>query len=425
MEDLPTQIEVRGAKVHNLKNIDVNIPLHKFVAISGLSDPGKSSLAMGILYAEGSRRYLDALSTYMRQRIKQGSQANVTSVKHIPSALALRQRPSVPNGHRIKPSLAIAKAMSRSDDMMDKITCPVCGEVFAVPSAEDFVFNSAGACTEGGGTGKVRQLDENKLIADENLTIEDGAVASWNLPGRSFMPNVAQHAGVRIDVPFKDLTPKEKDFVLNDPEKKYKMDFLPGTGRVFHDFNALYENAHQAVIRSSQTSKSERAQKRIAEFFTYSTCPVCHGSRLRPELLMQLVGGKNINEVAQMQLGDLPAWKDQVLADLPAEMQKMAKSIVSELTENLQPLLDLGLDYLTMARSGNTLSTGELQRIQLARTLRTETTGVLYVLDEPSIGLHPLDVKVLVGVLQKLIDQGQRLLRLLMIWIWSSMQIIC
>jgi excinuclease ABC subunit A len=178
MEDLPTQIEVRGAKVHNLKNIDVNIPLHKFVAISGLSDPGKSSLAMGILYAEGSRRYLDALSTYMRQRIKQGSQANVTSVKHIPSALALRQRPSVPNGHRIKPSLAIAKAMSRSDDMMDKITCPVCGEVFAVPSAEDFVFNSAGACTECGGTGKVRQLDENKLIADENLTIEDGAVAS-------------------------------------------------------------------------------------------------------------------------------------------------------------------------------------------------------------------------------------------------------
>lgn len=339
---------------------------------------------MGILYEEGSRRYLDALSTYMRQRIKQGSQANVTSVKHIPSALALRQRPSVPNeratvgtmsetfnvlrlifsrlglpvcpnGHRIKPSLAIAKPMSRSDDMMDKITCPVCGEVFAVPSAEDFAFNSAGACTECGGTGKVRQLDENKLIADENLTIKDGAVASWNLPGRSFMPNVAQHAGVRIDVPFKDLTPKEKDFVLNGPEKKYKMDFLPGTGRVFHDFNALYENAHQAVIRSSQTSKSERAQKRIAEFFTYSTCPVCHGSRLRPEPLKQLVGGRNINEVAQMQLGDLPAWKDQVLADLPAEMQKMAKSIVSELTENLQPLLDLGLDYLTMARSGNTL----------------------------------------------------------------------
>lgn len=435
---LPTQIEVRGGRVHNLKNINVNIPLHKFVAISGLSGSGKSSLAMGILYEEGSRRYLDALSTYMRRRIKQGSQANVESVKHIPSALALRQRPSVPNeratvgtmsetfnvlrlifsrlgspvcpnGHRLKPSLAIAKAMSRNDNMMGKIKCPECGVIFSVPSAEEFAFNSEGACKKCGGTGKVRQLDESKLIADENLSIKDGAVASWSLPGRNFMPNVAQHAGVRIDVPFKDLTDKEKDFVLNGPEKKYKMDFLSGTGRVFHDFNALYENAHQAVIRSAETSKSERAQKRIAEFFAYSTCPVCHGSRLRPELLKQLVNGKNINEVANMQLGDLPAWAEQLLSSLPTEMHKMASAIVSEMTENLQPLLDLGLDYLTMARSGNTLSTGELQRIQLARTLRTETTGVLYVLDEPSIGLHPANVAGLIKVLRKLVAQGNSL----------------
>lgn len=438
MEDLPTQIEVCGGKVHNLKNIDVNIPLHKFVAISGLSGSGKSSLAMGILYEEGSRRYLDALSTYMRRRIKQGSQANVESVKHIPSALALRQRPSVPNeratvgtmsetfnvlrlifsrlgspvcpnGHRLNPSLEIAKAMSKSGEEMGQLTCPVCGEKFYAPSAEEFAFNSEGACTECGGTGKVRQLDESKLIADENLTIQDGAVASWSLPGRNFMPNVAQHAGVRIDVPFKDLTDKEKDFVLNGPEKKYKMDFLSGTGRVFHDFNALYENAHQAVIRSAQTSKSERAQKRIAEFFAYSTCPVCHGSRLKPKLLKQFVGGKNINEVANMQLGNLIAWKDKVLAELPDNMQKMSNAIFSELTENLQPLLDLGLDYLTMARSGNTLSTGELQRIQLARTLRTETTGVLYVLDEPSIGLHPANVDGLIKVLRKLVAQGNSL----------------
>ena len=350
---LPSQIEVRGAKVHNLKNIDVNIPLHKFVAISGLSGSGKSSLAMGILYEEGSRRYLDALSTYMRRRIKQGAQADVTSVKHIPSALALRQRPSVPNeratvgtttetfnvlrlifsrlgspvcpnGHRVAPSLAIAEAMSKSGEEMGRITCTTCGVKFYVPSAEEFDFNSDGACSECGGTGKVRQLDENKLIADENLSIEDGAVASWSLPGRNFMPSVAQHAGVRIDIPFKDLTAKEKDFVLNGLEKKYKMDFLSGTGRVFHDFNALYENAHQAVLRSAKSSKSERAQKRIAEFFTYSTCPVCHGTRLRPELLKQLVNGKNIDQVQHMQLGDLPAWSKEVLANLPQEMHKMA-----------------------------------------------------------------------------------------------------
>lgn len=435
---LPKQIEVRGAKVHNLKNIDVNILLHKFVAISGLSGSGKSSLAMGILYEEGSRRYLDALSTYMRRRIKQGAQADVTSVKHIPSALALRQRPSVPNeranvgtttetfnvlrlifsrlgspicpnGHRVAPSLAIAEAMSKSGEEMGRITCPTCGVKFYVPSAEEFAFNSDGACTKCGGTGKVRQLDENKLIADENLSIEDGAVASWSLPGRNFMPSVAEHAGVRINVPFKDLTDKEKDFVLNGPEKKYKMDFLSGTGRVFHNFNALYENAHQAVLRSAKSSKSERAQKRIAKFFTYSTCPVCHGTRLRPELLKQLVNGENIDEVEHMQLGDVPAWSKEVLAKLPKEMHQMASSLIKEFINNLQPLLDLGLDYLTMARAGNTLSTGELQRIQLARTLRTETTGVLYVLDEPSIGLHPANVDGLIKVLRKLVDQGNSL----------------
>ncbi len=435
---LPTQIEVRGARVHNLKNIDVNIPLHKFVAISGLSGSGKSSLAMGILYEEGSRRYLDALSTYMRRRIKQGAQADVTSVKHIPSALALRQRPSVPNeratvgtttetfnvlrlifsrlgspvcpnGHRLPPSLAIAEAASKSGVEMGRITCPTCGVKFYMLSAEDFAFNSDGACKRCGGTGKVRQLDDSKLIADENLSIKDGAIASWNLPGRNFMPSVAQHAGVRIDIPYKDLTAKEKDFVMNGPEKKYKMDLLSSTGRVFHNFNALYENAHQAVIRSAKSSKSERAQKRIAKFFTYSTCPVCHGTRLKPDRLKQLVNGKNINQVEHMQLGDLPKWSKEVFAKLPENMHKMARSLLSEFTNNLQPLLDLGLDYLTMFRAGNTLSTGELQRIQLARTLRTGTTGVLYVLDEPSIGLHPANVDGLIKVMRRLVDQGNSL----------------
>lgn len=437
-QELPTKVEVCGARVHNLKNIDVDIPLHKFVAISGVSGSGKSSLAMGILYEEGSRRYLDSLSTYYRRKIKLGRQADITSIKHIPSALALRQRPSIPseratvgtmsevfnvlrlifsrlgspvcpNGHRVQPSLEIAEAMSKSGDEMGKITCPTCGVKFSVPSAEEFAFNSTGACENCGGTGKVRQLDESKLISDENLTIADGAVASWRLPGRNFMPSVAEHAGVRIHVPFKDLTDKEKDFVLNGPEKKYKMDFLSGTGRVFHDFEALYENAHLAVLRSAKTSKSERAQKRISEFFTYDTCPVCHGSRLKPNLLKQLVGGLNIAEVAEMALGNLKKWQKEVEDSLPQEMGKMSKRLFAEFDGDLQPLLDLGLDYLTLSRNGNTLSTGELQRIQLARTLRTETTGVLYVLDEPSIGLHPANVAGLIKILRKIVDQGNSL----------------
>ena len=282
-DGLPTHIEVRGGRVHNLKNIDVDIPLHKFVVLSGLSGSGKSSLAMGILYEEGSRRYLDALSTYTRRRIKQGRQAQVQSVKHIPSALALRQRPSFPNeratvgtmteifnviriifsslgsqvctnGHLLKPSLDVAMMMSISDESMGVITCPVCGLKFHAFSAEDFAFNSDGACKNCQGTGKVRQIDEDKLIGDENLSLAQGAVASWHLPGRNFMPNVAEQAGVRINVPYKNLTDKEKDFVLNGPRQKFKMDFRSGTGRVFHDFNALYENAQDAVTESAKTS---------------------------------------------------------------------------------------------------------------------------------------------------------------------------
>ena len=438
MTTLPTQIEVRGARVHNLKNIDVNIPLHQFVAVSGLSGSGKSSLAMGILYEEGSRRYLEALSTYTRRRIKLGAQAEVTSVKHIPSALALKQRPSIPseratvgtmseifnvirlifsrlgspvcpNGHRLKPSLKIAQVMSRSDSKMGQLTCPECGVTFQVFSAEDFAFNSDGACTNCHGTGQVRSIDKSKLIGDENLSLAEGAVASWHLPGRNFMPNVAEQAGVRIHVPYKDLTAKEKDFVLNGPERKFKMDFRSGTGRVFHDFNALYENAHAAVIQSAKSSKSERAQKRISEFFHYSTCPVCHGTRLKPELLNQLAGGLNIDQVSDLTLGDLQSWKQDVLKTLPDDMGTMATSLFKEFDDNLRPLLELGLDYLTLSRNGNTLSTGELQRIQLARTLRTQTTGVLYILDEPSIGLHPDNITGLLNVFKELVAQGNSL----------------
>lgn len=442
---MPTQkidhIEVRGGNVHNLKNIDVDIPLNQFVAISGLSGSGKSSLAMGILYAEGSRRYLDALSTYTRRRISQNKRSNVQEVRHIPSAIALKQRPNVPserstvgsmseiynvvrlifsrlgsvvcpNGHRLPPSLKIAQAMdlpNQPDSSMGMLTCPVCGVQFMAHSAEDFAFNAGGACPKCHGTGQVRELDEAKLIGDENKSLAEGAVASWHLPGRNFMPTIAANMGVRIDVPYKDLSAKEKHLVLYGEKKQYHVDFHTSTGRVFHADKALYENAHAAVLDSLKTSKSERSIKKINRFFHFSTCPVCHGSRLNPDLLSQLVGEKNIAQVSALTLGDLPTWQKETMRTLPADMHNMAQVLFQNLTDNLKPLLELGLDYLTLGRAGNTLSTGELQRIQLAKTLRTETTGVLYVLDEPSIGLHPDNIKGLINIFRALIAQGNSL----------------
>ncbi|KRM79201.1 excinuclease ATPase subunit [Lapidilactobacillus dextrinicus DSM 20335] len=433
-----TQIEVRGGNVHNLKNINVNIPLNQFVAISGPSGSGKSSLAMGILYAEGSRRYLDALSTYTRRRITQNKRSQVQEVRHIPSAIALRQRPNVPserstvgsmselfnvirlifsrlgsalcpNGHRIKPSLKIAQAMDLSGEQMGLITCPTCGVEFMAKSAEDFAFNAGGACPQCHGTGQVRELDPSKLIGDENLSLAEGAVASWHLPGRNFMPMVAETLGVRINVPYKNLTTEEKEIVLHGEKKQYPVDFRTSTGRVFHTDKTLYENAYEAVYDSLKTSKSERAIAKINHFFHLSVCPTCHGTRLNPDLLTQLVGDLNIAEVSNLALGKLADWEATTKKQLPTEMQAMVQVLFQNLTETLRPLLELGLDYLTLARNGNTLSTGELQRIQLAKTLRTETTGVLYVLDEPSIGLHPDNIKGLINIFRELIAQGNSL----------------
>ncbi|MCH4165274.1 MAG: ATP-binding cassette domain-containing protein [Lentilactobacillus diolivorans] len=434
----PEHIEVIGGNVNNLKNISVNIPLHKFVAISGLSGSGKSSLAMGILYSEGARRYLDALATYTRRRISQVGRADVQSVKHIPSALALRQRPTVPgarstvgtmteifnvlrliysrlgspkcpNGHQVPPTIKIAEAMDKAGDEMGLITCPTCGAKFYAFSAEDFAFNSDGACKNCQGLGITKQLDPERLIGDETKTIRDGAVAAWRTPGRNFMPIVAQAAGVRIDVPYNQLTDQERNMVLHGGQKHYAIDIPSKNGRVFHMDNALYENAYNAVEDSMKTTKSDVALKRLNRFYRFFTCPVCHGTRLNPDRLTQLVAGENIAEAGQMPIGQLPKFVKAIKQWLPADMQKLANNLTTELLNQVQPLLDLGLDYLTMDRAGATLSTGELQRIQLGRTLRTQTTGVLYVLDEPSVGLHPDNVSGLIKIFHQLVAQGNSL----------------
>ena len=436
-QEQPSKIEVIGGKVNNLKNINVNIPLHKFVAISGLSGSGKSSLAMGILYSEGARRYLDSLAAYTRRRISQVGRAQVDEVKHIPSALALRQRPAVPgvrstvgtvtevfnilrlifsrlgspvcpNGHRVPPTIKIAEAMDLTGEAMGRLTCPKCGVQFYAFSAEDFAFNSDGACQKCQGLGTVEQIDDSKIIADENLSLEKGAVATWQIPGRNWMWRIARELGVRTDIPYKELNAKEKDIVLHGKERKVPIDLPTSTGRVYH-LDALYENAYNAVANSRKTTKSERGLQRINSFYKFSTCPRCHGYRIDPSRWQQLVAGKNIVEAEKLTLGELTQYMDEILASLPQDMQDLAENLTSELLHQVKPLLKLGLDYLSIDRQASSLSTGELQRIQLGRTLRTETTGVLYVLDEPSVGLHPDNVAGLIDVFHELVNQGNSL----------------
>lgn len=436
---IPDNIEVTGANANNLKNIDVEIPLNSFVAITGVSGSGKSSLAMDTIYAEGARKYLNALSTYTRRRITQMGRSDVKDIKNLPSTIALRQRPVVPsvrstvgtmteslnilrlmfsrlssvvcpNGHRLDPTLKISEAMDlpTSDENMGKITCPVCGVKFMNFGAEDFAFNSDGACPTCQGTGFLKEIEIDKIIPDDSLTIDEGAIRSWNLPGRTLQKDVIKELGVRTNVPFKDLTDKEKDIVINGPEQKKEILVPTKTGRSFR-LNALYENAVTAVKNSLKGTKNENTLTRLERFYSEKVCPDCHGSRFNPKLFSNQLVGKNIAEVSNFTISELQDFCQDIMAWLPADMQALGKNLTNELLDLLSPIVDLGLNYLSISRAGNTLSTGELQRIQLARTIRNQMTGVLYVLDEPSVGLHAANVDGLIKILRELVRLGNSL----------------
>ena len=426
---MPTKeaIQIRGARVHNLKNINVDVPLGKIVGIAGVSGSGKSSLALGVLYAEGSRRYLDALSTYTRRRMTQAAKASVDEVLYVPAALALHQRPGVPgirstfgtgtellnslrlmfsrlashrcpNGHYLPPSLAVAAEKP--------LLCPTCGAAVHAPSAEELAFNSQGACRTCDGTGTVRTVDLATLVPDPTLSIDEGAVAPWNSLMWSLMTDVCRAMGVRTNVPFNQLTDAEKEIVYHGPAEKkhifYKAKNSPETGELdFTYYNAVYtvENALAKV-------KDEKGMKRVEKFLKQDTCPACRGTRLSEAARAPRLRGISLAEACTMPLTELTCWVDGVPASLPEEMRPMAESICESFRTAARRLMDLGLDYLSLDRAASTLSTGERQRMQLARAVRNRTTGVLYVLDEPSIGLHPANIVGLTGVMHDLVEDG-------------------
>lgn len=424
---LPDEIEVRGAHVHNLKHIDVNIPLRTLVGIAGVSGSGKSSLALGVLYAEGSRRYLDALSTYTRRRIGQTTEAEADEIIHIPAAIALRQRPGIPdvrstfgtatevlnylrlmfsrlashecpNGHHVPPTINVA--------LEKPIICPTCGVSFMAPGAEDLAFNSGGACPKCQGTGVVRTVNEDTLIADPNLTLEEGAVAPWRQLMWSLMPQVAKEMGVRTDVPYKDLTDKEKDIVLHGPMEKKHILYVPKNGGSAAELDFTFYSAVNTVLNALAKAKDEKALARVSKFLKEEVCPECHGTRLSKAARAPLINGLNLADVTAFTLDELQKWLPTVKDWEPEELKKMADSIVGRLKEPLARLAQLGLGYLSFDRAASTLSNGERQRVQLAKAVRSFTTGVLYVLDEPGIGLHPANVEGLLAIMDDLLEGG-------------------
>ena len=424
--DIPDHIEVRGARIHNLKNIDVDVPLNKVVGIAGVSGSGKSSLALGTLYAEGSRRYLEALSTYTRRRMTQAARSEVDDVRYVPAALALHQRPGVPgirstfgtstellnslrlmfsrlanhrcpNGHYLEPSLDFAA--------MIEIHCPVCGAEVKPPSAEELAFNSSGACRECDGTGVIREVDESTLV-DEDKTIDEGAVLPWQTLMWSLMKDIARDMGVRTDVPFRELTEKEREIVFHGaPEKKHLLYYNEKSGNA-GEMDFTYYSAVYTVQNALAKVKDEKGMKRVERFLKSSTCPHCRGTRLCERAREPLLRGISLDKACEMTLSDLIEWVKGVPDSLPAKMRPMAESITESFLDTARRLLDLGLGYLTLDRATSTLSTGERQRTQLARSVRNRTTGVLYVLDEPSIGLHPNNIEGLIGVMDDLVADG-------------------
>lgn len=424
---LPRYIEVRSAKVHNLKNIDVNIPLNEIVAIAGVSGSGKSSLALGVLHAEGSRRYLESLSTYTRRRMTQAERADVEEVRYVPAALALRQRPGVPgirstfgtlsellnslrlmfsriashrcpNGHYCPPSLSVAA--------MQEITCPVCGAKFYGPGAEELAFNSTGACKTCGGTGVVQTVNEAALVPDDSRTIDEGAVVVWGTLMWSLMKDIVRTMGVRTDVPFRDLTPEEKEIVYHGELKKHHIHYVNPNTLEPTEMDFTYYSAVNSVKNSLAKVKDEKGMKRLEKYLEEDVCPDCHGSRLSDAARAPRLRGIGLDEATAMTLSELIPWVQGVPASLPEEMRPMAENICESFMDVSKRLMDLGLGYLSLDRAAATLSTGERQRVQLARAVRNRTTGVLYVLDEPSIGLHPYNLKGLTGVMDDLRADG-------------------
>lgn len=428
---LPDTIDIYHAKTHNLKDITVHVPLHEQVAIAGVSGSGKSSLAMGVLYAEGSRRYLEGLSAFTRRKIHQAERASVERIDFLPPALALRQCPPVPgrrstvgtmteiynllrlifsrlgthrcpNGHTVPPSLQAI--------LEERCVCPVCGASFKLPSAESFSFNSAlGACPSCGGLGERAEVDPARVVPDPSKSLKKGAVASWRSAGRGYMIRLAALLGVRLDVPWNKLTEHERQIVMAGKQTRRPLIFHNRDTGAEYPILFTYENALDSVRQALVGDKNQTRFAKMKKFLSIRPCEACHGVRLRPEALQTTVAGMNIAEAAALPLEKIDRLAAGLAGCLPESVRPVAEKLSSGLREEMAPLIGLGVGYLTLDRKGATLSTGERQRLELSAMARGGSTGILYILDEPSVGLHPANVEGLENVMRRMVRNGNSL----------------
>ena len=414
-----TQVSVRGAREHNLRDIDVDIPRDALVAFTGVSGSGKSSLAFGTIYGEAQRRFFESVAPYARRLIDQVGAPDVDAIEGLPPAVALPQRRS---GGTARSSVGSATTVANVLRMLfSRVgTYPVDAPMLF---AEDFSANTVqGACPTCHGIGRVYDVPEDLMVPDDSLSIRDRALAAWPTAwhGKQLQDSLVS-LGYDIDVPWRELPRDQRNWALYTQESPQVPVFTnrsPSEVRkavasgVEPSYMSTFLGVKRYVLDTFANSKSARMREKAAGFMVSVRCPACGGKQLKPDALAVTFEGADITEVASMPLDDVVRMMEKVLlpewraGGLPPEKRLAAQRLASELLDRLSPIIDLGLGYLTLDRTTSTLSSGELQRMRLATQVLSHLFGVVFVLDEPSAGLHPADTEALLRILRNLRDSG-------------------
>ncbi|SME94376.1 excinuclease ABC subunit UvrA [Streptomyces sp. Amel2xC10] len=404
-------VRVRGAREHNLRGVDVDVPRDVVAVFTGVSGSGKSSLAFGTIYAEAQRRYFESVAPYARRLIHQVGAPKVGEITGLPPAVSLQQRRSAPTS---RSSVGTVTNLSNSLRMLFSRagTYPPGAERL---DSDAFSPNTAaGACPECHGLGEVHHATEDSLVPDPSLSVRDGAIAAW--PGAwqgKNLRDILDALGYDIDVPWRDLPAEQREWILfTDEQPVVTVHPVRDADRIQRPYQGTYMSARRYVLKTFADSRSATLRARAERFLTAAPCPACGGSRLRPEALAVTFAGRTIAELAALPLTELAAVLDAGAGSLDGSGSGAgagtgtARVLADDLLSRIAPVVELGLGYLGLDRATPTLSAGELQRLRLATQLRSGLFGVVYVLDEPSAGLHPADTEALLTVLARLRAAG-------------------